>query len=46
MRTAYQATSSILKSSRLMTHAEVTMHYGARIETFALYRSERTGVQQ
>jgi hypothetical protein len=36
----YQATSPILKSSRLMTHAEVTMHYGARTETFVIHRND------
>ncbi|WP_415117107.1 hypothetical protein [Paraburkholderia sp.] len=36
----YEATSSILKSSRLMTNAEVTMHHGARMETFVIHRSD------
>jgi hypothetical protein len=35
----YAATSSILKSSKLMTDAEVTKHYGARTETFVINRN-------
>lgn len=35
----YKVTSSILESSRLMTNAEVTKHYGARSETFVIHRN-------
>jgi hypothetical protein len=37
----YDATSSILKSSKLLTNAEVTKHYGARSETFVINREGR-----
>jgi hypothetical protein len=33
----YGVTGPILKSSRLMTGAEVTKHYGPRAETFAIH---------
>lgn len=34
----YVVTAPILKSSRLMTDAEVTKHYGSRTETFVIHR--------
>ena len=34
----YGVIGPILKSSRLMTDAEVTKHYGARTETFVINR--------
>jgi hypothetical protein len=34
----YLVTDPILKSSKLMTNAEVTKYYGSRTETFTLYR--------
>ncbi|MFM0604708.1 hypothetical protein PQR05_09275 [Paraburkholderia sediminicola] len=34
----YVVTGPILKSSRLMTDAEVTKHYGSRTETFVIHR--------
>jgi hypothetical protein len=34
----YTAVSPILKSSRLMTGAEVTKHYGSRTQTFVIHR--------
>jgi hypothetical protein len=34
----YLVTGPILKSSRLMTDAEITKHYGSRTETFTLHR--------
>jgi len=34
----YVATSPILKSSKLMTGAEVTKHHGSRTETFVIRR--------
>lgn len=34
----YGVVSPILKSSKLMTDAEVTKHYGARTETFVINR--------
>lgn len=34
----YTVVSPILKSSSLMTDAEVTKHYGSRTETFAIHR--------
>jgi hypothetical protein len=34
----YVVVSPILKSSRLMTDAEVTKHYGSRTETFVIHR--------
>lgn len=34
----YGVVSPILKSSRLMTDAEITKHYGARTETFVISR--------
>ncbi|MFT4438779.1 hypothetical protein [Caballeronia sp. 15715] len=35
----YAVTGPILKSSRLMTDAEVTKHYGSRTETFVIHRA-------
>jgi len=34
----YAVVSPILKSSSLMTDAEVTKHHGSRTETFAIHR--------
>ncbi|WP_231337649.1 hypothetical protein [Paraburkholderia sprentiae] len=34
----YAVTKPLLQSSRLMSDAEVTKHYGSRTETFALHR--------
>jgi len=34
----YVVTGPILKSSKLMTNAEVTKHYGSRTETFVIHR--------
>jgi hypothetical protein len=34
----YVVAAPILKSSKLMTDAEVTKHYGSRTETFAIHR--------
>ncbi|WP_175719295.1 hypothetical protein [Burkholderia anthina] len=34
----YTVVSPILESSKLMTDAEVTKHYGSRTETFVLHR--------
>jgi hypothetical protein len=34
----YGVVSPILRSSRLMTDAEVTKHYGSRTETFVIHR--------
>jgi hypothetical protein len=35
----YAVTGPILKSSKLMTDAEVTKHYGSRTETFLIHRA-------
>jgi hypothetical protein len=34
----YMVAGPILKSSKLMTDAEVTKHYGTRAETFVIHR--------
>jgi len=34
----YDATSSILRSSKLLANAEVTKHYGERSQTFVINR--------
>jgi hypothetical protein len=35
----YQVVSPLLKSSKLMTGAEVTKHYGSRTESFVVHRA-------